>query len=130
MLTLPKDTEETVVAKVLQALTELSELRLFQKMRIWELMSAVLGFLYHPNVWIRQGEICRIPPSLSISHFNLAAVSFLASAARQLPKTDVWCILYPSLKYFLRSDVRDLDEETLLTFVKEPVSASCISELL
>jgi phosphoinositide-3-kinase regulatory subunit 4 len=51
-----KDSEETVVAKVLQALTELSELRLFQKMRIWELMSAVLGFLYHPNVWIRQGE--------------------------------------------------------------------------
>ncbi|KIM24835.1 hypothetical protein M408DRAFT_227086 [Serendipita vermifera MAFF 305830] len=98
------DTEETVVAKVLQALTELSELRLFQKMRIWELMSAVLGFLYHPNVWIRQ-----------------AAVSFLASAARQLPKTDVWCILYPSLKYFLRSDVRELDEGTLLEFVKPPV---------
>ena len=100
------DTEEIVVAKVLQALTELSELRLFQKIRIWELMSTVLGFLYHPNVWIRQ-----------------AAVSFLASAARQLPKTEVWCILYPSLKYFLRSDVRDLDEETLLSCVKPPVGA-------
>lgn len=45
-----------MVARALQALTELSELGLFQKMRIWELMSAVLGFLYHPNVWIRQGE--------------------------------------------------------------------------
>ncbi|CAG8717159.1 10169_t:CDS:2, partial [Acaulospora colombiana] len=89
------DTEETVVAKVLQALTELSGFGLFQKMRIWELMSAVFGFLYHPNVWIRQ-------------------------AARQLPKTDVWCILYPSLKYFLKSEVKDLDEETLLTCVKPP----------
>jgi phosphoinositide-3-kinase, regulatory subunit 4 len=50
------DVEETVVAKVLAALTSLCELGLFQKMRIWELMSATLGFLYHPNIWVRQGE--------------------------------------------------------------------------
>ena len=49
------DVEESVVAKVLFALTSLCELGLFQKMRIWELMSATLGFLYHPNIWIRQG---------------------------------------------------------------------------
>lgn len=49
------DVEETVVGKVLATLTSLCELGLFQKMRIWELMSATLGFLYHPNVWIRQG---------------------------------------------------------------------------
>jgi len=49
------DVEESVVAKVLVALTSLCELGLFQKMRIWELMSATLGFLYHPNIWIRQG---------------------------------------------------------------------------
>ena len=47
--------EGAVVAKVLAASTSLSELGLFQKMRIWELMSATLGFLYHPNTWIRQG---------------------------------------------------------------------------
>ena len=47
--------EETVVAKVLASLTNLCELGLFQKMRIWELMSATLGFLYHPNIWIREG---------------------------------------------------------------------------
>lgn len=50
------DVEETVVAKVLASLTSLSELGLFQKMRIWELMGATIGFLYHPNVWIRQGK--------------------------------------------------------------------------
>ena len=49
------DVEETVVAKVLSSLTNLCELGLFQKMRIWELMSATLGFLYHPNIWIREG---------------------------------------------------------------------------
>lgn len=51
------DVEETVVARVLAALTSLCELGLFQKMRIWELMSATLGFLYHPNVWVRQGMV-------------------------------------------------------------------------
>jgi phosphoinositide-3-kinase regulatory subunit 4 len=50
------DVEETVVAKVLIALTNLCELGLFQKMRIWELLSGTLGFLYHPNIWIRQGR--------------------------------------------------------------------------
>ena len=49
------DVEEAVVARVLGALTSLCELGLFQKMRIWELMSATLGFLYHPNVWSCQG---------------------------------------------------------------------------
>lgn len=55
VLTYFVDVEESVVAKVLSALTSLCELGLFQKMRIWELMSATLGFIYHPNIWIRQG---------------------------------------------------------------------------
>ncbi|TBU59830.1 hypothetical protein BD310DRAFT_1038276 [Dichomitus squalens] len=99
------DVEETVVAKVLASLTNLCELGLFQKMRIWELMSATLGFLYHPNIWIREG-----------------AAAFIASAAKHLPPSDVWCILYPSLKHFLRSDVRDVDEKGLLMAMKRPLS--------
>ncbi|TFY67174.1 hypothetical protein EVJ58_g1791 [Rhodofomes roseus] len=97
--------EGAVVAKVLAASTSLCELGLFQKMRIWELMSATLGFLYHPNTWIRQG-----------------AAAFIASAAKHLPPSDVWCILYPSLKHFLRSDVRDVDEHSLLLSLKLPLS--------
>ncbi|KAI9511419.1 ARM repeat-containing protein, partial [Russula earlei] len=99
------DVEESVVARVLAALTSLCELGLFQKMRIWELMSANLGFLYHPNTWIRQG-----------------ATAFIASAAKNLPSSDVWGILYPSLKHFLRSDVRDVDEYSLLTSLKPPLN--------
>ena len=57
-----------MVAKVLASLTNLCELGLFQKMRIWELMSATLGFLYHPNIWIREG-MCYKPPA------NLLAVA-------------------------------------------------------
>ncbi|KAH9994556.1 ARM repeat-containing protein [Russula compacta] len=98
------DIEESVVARVLAALTSLCELGLFQKMRIWELMSANLGFLYHPNAWIRQG-----------------AAAFIASAAKHLPSSDVWGILYPSLRHFLRSDVRGVDEFSLFTALKPPL---------
>ncbi|KAL1745959.1 hypothetical protein HDZ31DRAFT_81556 [Schizophyllum fasciatum] len=99
------DVEESVVAKVLAALTSLCDIGLFQKMRLWELMSATLGFLYHPNVWIRH-----------------AAVAFIASAARPLPDADVWCILYPSLRHFLKSDVATIDEKSLLMAMKPPLS--------
>lgn len=51
------DEEENVIVRVLTSLTSLSELCLFQRMRLWELMSATLGFVYHPNIWIRQSRI-------------------------------------------------------------------------
>ncbi|KAI6038614.1 hypothetical protein EDC04DRAFT_2896147 [Pisolithus marmoratus] len=98
------DVEESVVARVLSALTSLCELGLFQKMRIWELLSATLSFFYHPNVWVRQG-----------------AAAFVASAAKRLQPSDVWCILYPSLCHLLRSDVRDIDEQSLLATMKPPL---------
>ncbi|KAH7106720.1 ARM repeat-containing protein [Auriculariales sp. MPI-PUGE-AT-0066] len=98
------DVEESVVAKVLESLTSLCELGLFQKMRMWELMSASVGFLYHPNVWIREG-----------------AASFIASAAKHLPQTDVWCILYPSLKHLLKCDIREINEANLLANLKSPL---------
>lgn len=96
--------EESVVARVLAALTSLCELGLFQKMRIWELMSATLGFLYHPNIWIRQGT-----------------VAFISAAVAHLPSSDVWCILYPSLRHFLRSDVATITEQSLLSTMKPQV---------
>jgi phosphoinositide-3-kinase regulatory subunit 4 len=115
------DVEESVVARVLAALTSLCELGLFQKMRIWELMSANLGFLYHPNSWIRQGtsliSILRPWFTFLIS----GATAFIASAAQHLPSSDVWGILYPSLRHFLQSDVRSIDEFSLLTALKPPV---------
>ncbi|KAF8153240.1 hypothetical protein B0H34DRAFT_820167 [Crassisporium funariophilum] len=98
------DVEESVVAKVLSALTSLCELGLFQKMRIWELMSATLGFIYHPNIWIRQG-----------------AAAFITSAGQHLPPSDIWCILYPSLRHFLKSDVVTIDEYSLLNAMKPPL---------
>lgn len=51
----------------------------------------------------------------------IGAVAFIAIAAKHLPSTDVWCILYPSLRHFLRSDVKVIDEQSLLTALKPPV---------
>ena len=49
------------------------------------------------------------------------AAAFIASAAKHLPPSDVWCILYPSLEHFLRSDVRDVDDKSLLLAMKRRV---------
>jgi hypothetical protein len=55
------------------------------------------------------------------AELSLAAASFLASAAVNLPSTDVWCILYPALKYFLRSDITAVKEGVILMALKPPV---------
>ena len=64
------DTEETVVAKVLSSLSALCELGLFQRMRIWELLSATLILLYHPNTLIVKGSLFRSP------HFQVILMLF------------------------------------------------------
>ncbi len=122
------DVEESVVARVLAALTSLCELGLFRKMRIWELMSANLGFLYHPNSWIRQGTSQSLSVGPGLRCLLSGATAFIASAAQHLPSSDVWGILYPSLRHFLRSDVRSIDEFSLLTALKPPVRRFVLGE--
>jgi len=58
---------------------------------------------------------------LTLHCFLPGAASFLASARKRLPPSDVWCILYPSLRHFLQSEIREIDEVTLLTTTKPPV---------
>lgn len=45
----------------------------------------------------------------------------MAAAAMQLPQSDVWCILYPSLRHYLRSDLVIIDRPSLLVGMKPPV---------
>ncbi|PKY37517.1 ARM repeat-containing protein [Rhizophagus irregularis] len=99
------DSEEFVVEKVLNSLTSLAELGLFQKMKLCELTAVVSPLMCHPGIWIRHG-----------------AVAFIASAAKLLPITDVWCIIYPIIRPFLQADVVEITELQLLENVKEPVS--------
>ena len=62
--------------------------------------------------------------SIYAENFSRGATAFIAAAAKHLPSSDVWCILYPSLRHFLRSDIKDIDEQSLLTAMKPPVRLS------
>ncbi|ORE14906.1 ARM repeat-containing protein [Rhizopus microsporus] len=98
------DPEEFVVEKVLNSLTSLADLGLFPKMKIWEIVGIVWPLMCHPNIWIRDGS-----------------VGFISSAIKHLPETDVWCIVYPLLRPFLRSDIADINEELLLENIESPI---------
>lgn len=51
----------------------------------------------------------------------IGAATFISSAAQHLPSSDIWCILYPSLRHFLRSDIAEIDTLSLLGAMKPPV---------
>ncbi|KAI9279542.1 hypothetical protein BY458DRAFT_584681 [Sporodiniella umbellata] len=99
------DSEEFVVEKVLNSLASLADLGLFPKMKLWEIVSIIWPLICHPNVWVRNG-----------------AISFVSSAIKHLPEIDVWCIVYPLIRPFLRSDISDVNEESLLANTEGPIS--------
>ncbi|CAG8525259.1 17174_t:CDS:10, partial [Racocetra fulgida] len=95
--------EEFVVEKVLNSLTSLAELGLFQKMKLWELIAIVSPLII----------VIYLP--------ILGTIAFIASAARLLPTTDVWCIAYPIIRPFLQADIAEVTELHILENVKEPI---------
>ncbi len=101
----PTDPEEFVVVQVLDPLTTLASRRLLAKVKIWELVGQTVGFLCHPNIWIRE-----------------ASAAFLAQVAILLEPTDTWCILYPTVKRLLRSDVKAITALSLLDNAREPIA--------
>ncbi|KAL0243903.1 hypothetical protein I308_105166 [Cryptococcus tetragattii IND107] len=103
------DPEEGVVARVVGSLTSLASLGLLARMRLWDAFFAVKGFMFHPNVWIRQG-----------------AVGLVAVVAKNLPSSDVWCILYPTIRPMLHSDVKEMDEAALMSALLPPLARSTL----
>jgi len=53
---------------------------------------------------------------------DVGAAAFISSAGQHLPPSDIWCILYPSLRHFMKSDIVTIDEQSLLSTMKLPVS--------
>lgn len=49
------------------------------------------------------------------------AAAFLATVASLLGTTDKWCILYPTVKRLLRSDIKEITALALLDNAREPV---------
>ncbi|XP_031568622.1 phosphoinositide 3-kinase regulatory subunit 4-like [Actinia tenebrosa] len=100
------DTEEFVVCKALNALTCIAELGLLRKPTLLELVSEIVPFLCHPNMWVRYG-----------------AVGFVAAVARTLNVADVHCHLLPLLQSFLKQPVIQVDQEVILvSLLKEPIN--------
>lgn len=99
------DPEEFVVLRVLQCLVELVSEDLLSKSKIFDVVGAVAGFLCHPNHWLRT-----------------ASALVVATAAEQLPTTDVWAVVYPSVRPLLRADIHRMDTLSLLQFAKSPLS--------
>ncbi|KAH8550281.1 hypothetical protein BGW37DRAFT_79383 [Umbelopsis sp. PMI_123] len=107
------DAEEFVIENVLTTLTSLSDLGLFQKMKLWELVGIIAPLTCHPNIWIRYG-----------------AIGFIASTSKHLPQTDIWCIIYPLLTPFLISDVAELNELGLLENIRPPLPRQIYDQAL
>ncbi|KAG0258767.1 Serine/threonine-protein kinase [Actinomortierella ambigua] len=105
------DSEEFVVEKVLKSLASLCDLGLFQKMAIWDLVSVVAPLLCHPSLWIRYG-----------------AIGFISSTARRLPMADIWCMIYPIIRPFLRSDIGEVSDLHLRENVKAPLSRAVFEQ--
>ncbi|KAI9205323.1 uncharacterized protein BJ171DRAFT_501773 [Polychytrium aggregatum] len=99
------DAEEYVAEKVLASLASLAELGLISKIRLKELVTMILPLVCHPSIWIRY-----------------ASVSFVSSACRLLPSLDVQCVVYPSLRPFLRMDIPEITDILILEALKMPVS--------
>lgn len=99
------DAEEFVVAQVLATLSALADKKLLAKGKVWELSGQAVGFLCHPNIWIREG-----------------AAAFLTSVSDTLQPTDRWCILYPQIKRLLRNDVKEITALNVLDNAREPLT--------
>ncbi len=85
------DSEENVVYRVINGLRMMTERNLLDRARLLPLLDTTIGFLCHPNLWLRQ-----------------ACAGLVAAAAKKLEDVDVWAVLYPSLRPLLRADVQDL----------------------
>ncbi|XP_041377701.1 phosphoinositide 3-kinase regulatory subunit 4-like [Gigantopelta aegis] len=108
------DSNEFVVHKAIGALASLAELGLMQKPMLQEFVQEVVPFLAHPGVWIRQ-----------------SAVGFVAVVAKTLNIADIHCKLLPQVNPFLKHQVLQLDNESIvLNALDEPIPRSVFDYVL
>ena len=85
------------------------QLGLLQKNNLWDTFDATFGLLCHPNTWIR-----------------LDTAAILASIARSMPHSDVWCCLFPALRRLLRADLSSFEATEILRTAEAPVGSSSV----
>ncbi|KAJ5690829.1 hypothetical protein N7462_005221 [Penicillium macrosclerotiorum] len=97
--------EEFIVEKVIRSLASMADLGLFQRSTTWDLLHIVIGFVVHPNIWIRE-----------------ATVNLVVKSAKFLSVADIYSILTPLISPFLRVKIMNFSEGDLLDALKRPMS--------
>lgn len=97
--------EEFVVEKVIRSVAAMADLGLFQRSTTWDLLHITIGFLVHPNIWIRE-----------------AAVDFVVKSTKFLSVADIFSILTPLIRPFLKVNIVNFSEAELLEALKRPMS--------
>ncbi|KAL9931457.1 hypothetical protein V8E36_009622 [Tilletia maclaganii] len=104
------DPEETIIARVLLGFAQLTQAGLLSKLTILDLIAGSVGFLCHPNLWIREG-----------------AIAFVVAAAHRLSVTDTWSVLYPAIRPLLRSDIPTFTDASVRSTLYGPLKRSTLN---
>lgn len=99
--------EEFVVEKVIRSLAAMADLGLFQRSTTWDLLHITVGFLVHPNIWIRE-----------------AAVNLVVKSIKFMSVADIHSILTPQIRPFLKVKIVGFTEVEILDALKRPMSRS------
>lgn len=99
------DGQELVIVRVVRGLTRLVCAELFDQSQLYDLISNTSGLLCYPNIWLRH-----------------AAAAFLVAAAKQVDATDLWAIVYPSIRPLLKSELANIAQTSLLEAAKAPLA--------
>lgn len=101
------DPEEFVVEKVIRSLAAMADLGLFQRSTTWDLLHITVGFLVHPNIWIRE-----------------ATVNLVVKSAKFLSVADIFSILAPLIRPYVKVKIVGFSETELFEALKRPMSRS------
>ncbi|KAJ5718517.1 hypothetical protein N7488_004163 [Penicillium malachiteum] len=99
--------EEFVVERVIRCLAAMADFGLFQRSTTWDLLHITIGFLAHPNVWIRE-----------------ATVDFVVKSSKFLSVADIYSILTPLIQPLLRVKTVGFSKAEVLGALQRPLSRS------
>ncbi|KAJ5714586.1 uncharacterized protein N7483_011767 [Penicillium malachiteum] len=99
--------EEFVVERVIRCLAAMADFGLFQRSTTWDLLHITIGFLAHPSVWIRE-----------------ATVDLVVKSTKFLSMADIYSILTPLIRPFLRVKIVGFSKVEVLSALKRPMSKS------
>lgn len=105
--------EEFVVEKVIRSLAAMADLGLFQRSTTWDLLYVIVGFLVHPNIWIRE-----------------AAVNFVIKSTKFLSVADIYSILTPLIRPLLKVRITGFSEVEILDALKRPLTRKVYDQAL